>query len=195
MEGWHGTTPRNSKLILNSKNIEVRPFSIKADLTIPRGQSLPSDLGQGLYLFLDNEGSNFDGLQNAKAYANVFRHENNKIAVIHFSFDDSGLECLDFNEKTNIDLFVQLREKIYQKISNRLGAFKNSSALKRANLDGVIIEYIIQNYYKNSVGFVIKDTYTPFYDKLRTLSNFPNGRELCLRKLETIDWKKTKEAK
>lgn len=194
LNGWHGTTPQNSRAILDSQNIKVRPFSIKSDLNIPGGQSLPSDLGQGLYLFVDNKESNFDGLENAKAYANVFRHENNKIAVIHFSFDESGLECLDFNEEENTNLFIQVRKKIYQRIKCQLGVFKDSKALKRANLDGIIIEYLIQNRYQNKVGFVVKDTYTPFDDDFRTLSNFPNGRELCLRKLETIDWENTKEA-
>ncbi|MGC4430888.1 hypothetical protein ABWL48_12270 [Streptococcus suis] len=51
MEGYHGTTPQNAQAIIQTKEVKIKPFSIKSDVVIPPGQRLPNDLGQGLYLF------------------------------------------------------------------------------------------------------------------------------------------------
>lgn len=52
---------------------------------------------------------------------------------------------------------------------------------------------MIRYKYEDEVDLVIKDTYTPFYNSDRTISNFPNGREMCIRNVNLIDWEYTKE--
>ena len=195
MEGYHGTTPLNAKAIIETNKVEVEPFSIKSDVVIPSGQRLPNDLGQGLYLFLDSESQGFDGKECTKQYAQKWRSDGNKVAIIHFDFNETPLYILDFNLPENSILFVKLRHKLYQKIEQGLTTFKENKSLKRANLDGIFIEYLVQHGLKRHVDGIIKDTYTPFYSSRNTLSNFPNARELCLRSTGAINWEATKEVK
>ncbi|HFI0101342.1 TPA: hypothetical protein ACGORV_000022 [Streptococcus suis] len=193
MEGYHGTTPQNAQAIIQTKEVKIKPFSIKSDVVIPTGQRLPNDLGQGLYLFLDNESLEFDGKKCAKQYAQKWKSDRNKTALIQFCFDETTLSILDFNQPENFKRFVKLRDKLYRKIEQSLTTFKETNSLRRANLDGIFIEYLIQHGLKIQVDGVVKDTYTPFYSSRSTLSNFPNGRELCLRNTDAINWEATKE--
>ena len=195
MEAYHGTAPLNAKAIMETNKVEVEPFSIKPDVVIPSGQRLPNDLGQGLYLFLDSELQGFDGKECAKQYAQKWRSDGNKIAIIHFDFNKAPLYFLDFNLPENSTRFVKLRKKLYRKIEQSLTTFKENRSLKRANLDGIFIEYLVQHRLQCKVDGIIKDTYTPFYSSINTLSNFPNGRELCLRSTGAINWEATKEVK
>lgn len=195
LEGYHGTTPLNAKAIIETNKVEIEPFSIKTDVVIPTGQRLPNDLDQGLYLFLDNESQGFDGKKCAKQYAQKWRSEGSKIALIQFYFDEEPLCILDLNLPENTTRFIKLRDKLYQKIEQSLTTFKENKSLERANLDGIFIEYLVQHGLKVKVDGVIKDTYTPFYSSRNTLSNFPNGREFCLRSTSAIDWEATKEVK
>ena len=192
MKGYHGTTPKNANSILKTQKIYIEDFSITPDFVIKKEQNLPKDLGQGLYLFLCDKAKGYDGCAAAKRYAQIFRNENHKVKVIEFYFDESELLFLDMNRAENKERFKRLREQIYGKIEIQLAFLKKSGSLKRANLDGIFIEYLIQHKYKNKVDGVILDTYTPFYSTDRTLSNFPNGRELCLRNVSTIKWEQTK---
>ncbi|MDA5519471.1 hypothetical protein PIG81_01520 [Streptococcus thermophilus] len=148
-----------------------------------------------MYLFLDNESQGFDGKKCAKQYAQKWRSEGSKIALIQFYFDEEPLCILDLNLPENTTRFIKLRDKLYQKIEQSLTTFKENKSLERANLDGIFIEYLVQHSLKVKVDGVIKDTYTPFYSSRNTLSNFPNGREFCLRSTSAIDWEATKEVK
>lgn len=192
LKGYHGTTLKNANSILETQKIYKEDFSVTPDVVIKKAQNLPKDLGQGLYLFLSDEAVDYDGCVAAKKYAQIFRHENHKVKVIEFYFDESELLFLDMNREENKKRFIRLREEIYGRIEHQLGSFKCSGSLNRANLDGIFIEYLIQNKYEGKVDGVILDTYTPFYSDRRTLSNIPNGRELCLRNVSTIKWEQTK---
>lgn len=195
LEGYHGTTPLNAKSIIGTNKIEVESFSITSDVVIPSGQRLPNDLGQGLYLFLNDELLAFDGKECAKQYAQKWRNRQNNIAIIQFCFDDNELSILDFNLPENSKKFIKLRAKLYRKIEQSLTTFIQTRSLKRANLDGIFIEYLVQHGLKIKVDGIVKDTYTPFYSSRSTLSNFPNGREFCLRDTSVINWETTKEVK
>ncbi|MGU8045826.1 hypothetical protein ACS60V_11190, partial [Streptococcus suis] len=139
MEGYHGTTPQNAQAIIQTKEVKIKPFSIKSDVVIPPGQRLPNDLGQGLYLFLDNESLEFDGKKCAKQYAQKWKSDRNKTALIQFCFDETTLSILDFNQPENFKRFVKLRDKLYRKIEQSLTTFKETNSLRRANLDGIFI--------------------------------------------------------
>ncbi|MBJ6745705.1 hypothetical protein JEQ21_04360 [Streptococcus sp. 121] len=196
MKGYHGTTPQNAQMILQAKEIKITPFTIKSDVVIPSGQRLPNDLGQGLYLFLDDELLGFDGKECAKKYAHRWRNQGNKISLIQFHFDETVLNILDLNNPENLRRIVELRSKLYQRIEQSLTTFQQNKSLKRANLDGIFIEFLVQHALSGQqVDGIIKDTFTPFYSEKQALSNVPNGRELCLRNVDAINWEATKEVK
>lgn len=195
LKGYHGTKPQNAKDILNNNSVVVTPFKITTDFVIPSGQRLPNDLGQGLYLFLDSDKPKFDGKQCAKLYAHRWRNEDNKVSLILFDIDESDIFSLDLNKQENAEKFIEIRNKLVQRVEQRLTTFKEGKILDRANIDGIFIEYLVQHFLENKVDLIIKDTYTPFYSSRNTLSNFSNGRELCLRNMGLINWEETKEVK
>lgn len=197
LKGYHGTKPQNAEDILNNQKVIVTPFKITADVVIPQKKRLPNDLGQGLYLFLDSENPKFDGKSCAKKYAHKWRHKNNKVTLIRFSLNDTNVFAFNLNNPETAERFSKVREKLYLKIVQQLTSSKEDNILKsnRPNIDGIFLEYLFQYGLKKEVDFVIKDTYTPFYTSDFTLSNFANGRELCLRNMEIINWEETKEVK
>ena len=195
MKGYHGTKPQNAKDILNNNSVVITPFKITADFVIPSGQRLPNDLGQGLYLFLDSDKPKFDGKQCAKLYAHRWRNEDNKVSLILFDIDESDIFSLDLNKQENAEKFIEIRNKLAQRVEQRLKTFKEGKILDRANIDGIFIEYLVQHFLENKVDLIIKDTYTPFYSSRNTLSNFSKGKKYCCRNMRTINWEKTKEVK
>lgn len=65
-------------------------------------------------------------------------------------------------------------------------SFHNSSAKRRHNIDGIILEQAIKKGMFDGIpDFMVKCTYTSFISK--TISNFPNGRELVIRNIKIID--------
>ena len=196
LEGYHGTTPTAAQNILSTCSIDVTPFVITDDAGIRLGQNLPNDLGQGLYLFIDEESKGFSGQQSAKNYSKAYKHEENKIKILKFVFDDQNLTVLNLNDAVTIKMLNKLKNKLHDRIYTQLpSAIKNNGRRNRANLDGIFLEFLIKFRYDNRIDYVICDTYTPVYniEGVRTISNLPNGREICLRNLSLINWEKVEE--
>ena len=195
MEGYHGTTPKNAAEILSSKSINFKPFKITHDGGLIKGQTLPNDLGQGLYLFIDDQDRAFIGYNSAKKYAENYRSENKQIKILKIEVLDEGANALDLNNNDNIRILNTLKEKLYQRVDSQLNNLKINPTLRRSNLDGIFIEFLIKFNLSDSIDFVICDTYTSVENSIgsRTISNIPNGKELCLRNLNLIDWEKVKE--
>ncbi|HAQ4621923.1 hypothetical protein [Enterococcus faecium] len=191
MIGYHGTSKDCATKIIESKNFNIDKFVITGDFKIQDRQKMPNDFGSGIYMFLSNE--RYDGIKCARKYASVFKDRPSSVLEININDD---IRCLDFGDKKNSDIFIELREKIFERIYyNYKISVKESGSKKRANLDGIIIEFLIQHKYKNEIDAVMGESYTPYYNKDRNISNFPNGKEVCLRCNKSICWELCKEVK
>ncbi|WP_143115641.1 hypothetical protein [Enterococcus durans] len=189
MIGYHGTSRDCATKIIESKNFNIDKFVITGDFKIKDCPKMPNDFGSGIYMFLNNE--RYNGIECARKYANVFKDRPSSVLEININDD---IKCLDFEDKKNIDMFIKLREKIFDRVYyNYKISVKESGSKKRANLDGIIIEFLIQHKYKNEVDAVMGESYTPSYNEERNISNFPNGKEICLRQNEPICWELCKE--
>ncbi|HAQ4436492.1 hypothetical protein HQ674_10940 [Enterococcus faecium] len=191
MIGYHGTSKDCATKIIESKNFNIDKFVITGDFKIQDRQKMPNDFGSGIYMFLSNE--HYDGIKCARKYASVFKDRPSSVLEININDD---IRCLDFGDKKTSDIFIELREKIFERIYyNYKISVKESGSKKRANLDGIIIEFLIQHKYKNEIDAVMGESYTPYYNEDRNISNFPNGKELCLRCNKYICWELCKEVK
>lgn len=193
MEGYHGTKPESVNDILQQQHFECTPFEITGDWVVKSDQSLPNDLGVGLYMFVDDSLNGFQGLENAKQYARVYRNSNKKIGVIKFKINSDNLTILDLNNPKTTKVFNEYKNQYYQVLKNSLGGFKRNKSFHRYNLDGVFLEHLLcYNPPYNEVDAVTCKTYTPPTPD-KPLSNVPNGKEICLRTLTLIDWMVTEE--
>ena len=81
------------------------------------------------------------------------------------------------------------RKELYQEIQH----LKPSGAVDRGNFDGLFIELLIAKFKKDrgvDIDIVRKRTFTNVEEKLGNIpirrSNFPNGKEISVRKSELI---------
>ena len=114
MEGYHGTKPESVNDILQQQHFECTPFEITGDWVVKSDQSLPNDLGVGLYMFVDDSLNGFQGLENAKQYARVYRNSNKKIGVIKFKINSDNLTILDLNNPKTTKVFNEYKNQYYQ---------------------------------------------------------------------------------
>jgi len=193
LEGYHGTTPQSVNAILETKHFKINKFEITGDWIIKNNQSLPNDLGQGLYLFVDDEDKGYQGLESAKSYDRIYRNSKKKIGVIKFKVDRENLKVLNLNSPASIKIFNKYKETYSSRISNSLKHLKQNRALDRYNLDGIFIEHLLCYHHKfKDVNAVSYDSYVPRTPD-RPMSGVPNGREVCLRNSDLIDWSLTEE--
>lgn len=195
LEGYHGTRPSSVKSILKTKSFTVSQFIIGKDFNIQSNQSLPNDLGQGLYLFIDDEVAGYSGLESAKNYARIYRSNSNKIGVISFEVDSRELKVLDLSEPESKKFFNLYKQQTYNQIKCMLGRFRQNRSFKRFNLDGIFLEHILQYHpLFQKMNAVTYESYVPTVPEYpRPLSGVENSREFCLRDMNLIDWTKTKE--
>lgn len=196
MYGYHGTTEKNANDIISTKTINVNEFKIDGNFTIPQNQRIPNDLGNGLYFYYHDESEPcYDALKNAKRYVQEFKPGTGKKAIIKVVVNDTEEnEYLDFNDLKEQRLFIKFREKLFEKINYNYKAskVKNDGASRRNNIDGIFLEAMLKYVYKDrKIDLILKDSYTPFYNGDRQISNFPNGREVCLKNLDLINWSET----
>lgn len=190
MEGYHGTDSSNLDSIISSQQISVSEFQINSSFSMPKNQRLVNDLGLGFYLFISDDFFNFDGKHSAKEYARQYKTDSK---VLKVKLPD-GLRILNLNNTETRKIFNAFREKFFTKMYYNYGiSIKNDGAKKRANLDGIFLEILIKYKYGNNIDGVICDSYTPYYNEFKHLSNIPNGRELCLRTTDLIDWDNCEE--
>lgn len=195
MEGYHGTRPSSVKSILETKSFTISQFIIGKDFDIQANQSLPNDLGQGLYLFIDDGVAGYSGLESAKNYARIYRSNSNKIGVISFEVDSQKLKVLDLSEPESKKFFNLYKQQSYDQIKCMLGGLRQNRSFKRFNLDGIFLEHILQYHPSfQKMNAVTYESYVPTVSEHpRPLSGVENSREFCLRDMNLIDWTKTKE--
>lgn len=66
MHGYHGTTKGSANLILEKSEFKFNKFVIHKNFIMPIGQRLPNDLGNGVYIFYQDDTSPFDALKPKK---------------------------------------------------------------------------------------------------------------------------------
>lgn len=97
---------------------------------------------------------------------------------------------MDFND---LDAAASLESFIVENkdaIDSELDKFdKMSKAFNRGNFDGIAIDLFI-DYFNVPVHIVLKDTFTNF--GTAKISNFCNGREMCVKYTEAISMKDIK---
>lgn len=194
MEGYHGTKPQSLESILKTKTINVTSFSITGDFIIKDKQSLPNDLGQGLYLFVDDDSKGYCGLTSAKSYARIYRSENRKIGVIKFKINCENINDLNMSHPQSIKFFNTYKQKYYNRVKSSLSRLKKNRALDRYNLDGIFLEHLLRyNGNFSQINVVSCDSYVPLtQEKPIPISSIPNGREVCVRDTTMIDWANTR---
>jgi len=183
-DAWHGTTQVNAKSIrnkgFNRSEVDFNNTSIRN----------PNDLGGGVYFFIDSRYS--EGRKMAEKYAHKYRNEIAKqqrcqIEVINVSIKIEDDYLLDLDDDDTSDLFIKFQKEHERQRSRVVNNLRNDGASRRKNYDGIMVELFARHINKQlpdgSIQTVLKDTITIF-DNI--ISNFPNGKELCVREMDCI---------
>ena len=181
MEVFHGTTEKNAEEILKDS------FNV-SDVDINTPSKMINDLGNGVYTFCEDDHNFWNPQENAFKYADVYKnfHTKGEVTVVLAVeiVDDEATTYLDLDEEENKKRMQQLITLLSDRVAEIYQEIPSSGAKRRQNLDGILIELAIQTGRLKDVDYVLKETYTAFTK--RTLSNFPNGRELVIRHLDKI---------
>ncbi|MGY0186384.1 hypothetical protein [Lactococcus petauri] len=178
-KGYHGTGRKTASEIKN------QGFNFKQNM------KFPNDLGDGVYFFIQRNEIDFPE-KNAKNYVYSFKSEERlkSLLIAEISIDDDKL--LDLNEEEIQTEFDSIRNEYLDKIKTELKKYPDTwGAKQRGNYDGIVLNILLESRNMKPDG-VLKDTYTPFLDFKSEknsgyrISNFPNGRELCVRNIDTI---------
>ncbi|MCI1851023.1 hypothetical protein [Schleiferilactobacillus harbinensis] len=180
---FHGTSYQNAQAI------EHHGFATE------RFPNWTSDLGAGVYGYIDDPDMPFAppeynatqyarmklGMHTYGAYSSSRTPGNPRVGIVQFTVDLEGKHYCDFNDRSNLIRFLKLKKSVEALIHTP--RFLGPGALARDNEDGIIIEWLIRQRKLRDYAVFIMETYTPF---LARLSNFPNGREICVRDLTCI---------
>lgn len=176
MEAWHGSTE------VNIRNIKKNGFNFPV-YNLENSTYLPGDLGAGVYFFVDLYGQSGEIM--ARKFAECYRdkiakRQKCRIAVLKIDIDENRWNILDLDEVDNKRIwfeFLKAHETKFQELKNRV---KISSTRKRINYDGILIELFISKIKENNknIDIVMKETSTAIK---KEISNFPNGKECCVR--------------
>lgn len=170
--GYHGTSQKNLNFI---KNLGFRKKW--------SANSFPNDLGIGVYFYLDRiEG---EAKENARKYVVRYKKEYFGKVIIEVPILVGETKILDFNIKEAMDSLEEFIRENGSRIKKELEKYDNNSkAFKRGNFDGIAIDLYIE-YFEAIVDVILKDTFTSFDDY--KISNFVNGREMCVKNNDIID--------
>ncbi|MBK5244058.1 MAG: hypothetical protein JJE18_03345 [Eubacteriaceae bacterium] len=180
--GYHGTPERCIDSIKND-GFKVRTFLFDC----AEEQEIPCDLGNGIYVFLDNDEYGFDGKECAKKYVkNVKRGElSYGVIELSLSIDFENQEIVDLDDEEIISEILAVRKVMMPKLKRLFeeNYFKNNGAFQRGNCDGIILEGLLLEKKSDPV-MIIKNTYTS--ESYYRISNFPDGTEACIRDISII---------
>lgn len=142
------------------------------------------DLGNGVYGYIEarDQPSFSDPRKLAKQYG--WLKARSQATIVKFSVDISqeGVDILDFTMNDVQLRYMCLLAKFESYYESDMSVFLKTPR-KRKQLDGMILEWFIKHQFVRDVSVVVEDTHTDFYG---VRSNFPNGREICVRKLDCI---------
>ncbi|ERL65258.1 hypothetical protein [Schleiferilactobacillus shenzhenensis] len=181
--GYHGTSFTNAR--------EIVKYGFSAD-HFPRWTG---DLGSGVYGYIQATDRPFAtaeynaavyvalkaDMHRLKPWSNRPKYGKPKTAVVQFKVDVYEDDVCDFTDYQPYDNFVELKARLGLYIHARMPFSPGASY--RDNEDGWLIEYLIQKRLVHDYAVFQMDTYSPFVSRS---SNFANGREICVRRLETI---------
>lgn len=179
---YHGTGKKNANQIING------------NFTVSKFPAFPSDLGYGVYTYVDIENYKMkfvdDAISNAKKYAERFKEErwkNDSISVIQINCRFDAGNLLNFNDPEVYNSFLRLYQQVFNAALLALSKYRDGKAKKRKQYDGAILEYLIKKSLIGDPDVIIMDTYTDFRG---IKSNFNNGTELVIRNTSVITDKK-----
>ena len=189
--GWHGTTRESSEKIMQAG------FRFEEYIFGKSTQRLPNDLGAGIYFFVED-----DHLENPQslAYKYVLNYKNRELnktksipKVLKAEINVNEDFVLDFDEMDNTEALMSLQKLFRKELYQEIQRLKPSGAVDRGNFDGLFIELLIAKFKKDrgvDIDIVRKRTFTNVEEKLGNIpirrSNFPNGKEISVRKSELI---------
>lgn len=144
-------------------------------------ESFPNDLGFGVYFYIKMDDTD-DPLENSVKYIKKVKKSYKYYIVLETQIEAENI--LDLNEPDNNHYFTNFMKNNISMIEERARLFPISGITKRGNCDGIALEMIL-GHLGLTPEAIICDTFTKFNDTYKR-SNFPNGRELCLRKTDCI---------
>lgn len=150
-------------------------------------KEVTNDLGTGIYTFCRDDYQLWDPIRNAKRYAEHFKNKTGKVTVLKVTIDTSNnvfyvdLDDINFRKR-----WEQIRGELEKRANEIWKKYHRGNAKRRHNIDGILLELAINRHLLgvDNPDFVVKCTYTSFISK--SVSNFPNGRELVIRNLRII---------
>lgn len=170
--GYHGTSQRNLNFI--------KKYGFRKKVS---DSSFPNDLGLGVYFYLDRTKN--EAKENAHKYVVRYKKDYFGKIIIEVPVSVEDSKILDFNIKEAMDSLEEFIQENGSRIKSELEKYDTESrAFKRGNFDGIVIDLYIE-YFNMMVDIILKDTFTSF-DEYR-VSNFVNGREICVKNEEVID--------
>lgn len=180
MEVFHGTTAESTQLILENG------FDLKSD-DINLAIKMVNDLGYGIYTYCYDPNNLWNPRCNALRYAKTYKRlTSSQIVILKInSVPNDQMSFIDLDNPVNKNKFITMRENLLDEIEVIYRGMRDNGHKRRSNKDGILIELAIFKKKFPNVDFIVKSTYTAF-DK-RTISNFPNGRELVIRNTNIID--------
>lgn len=179
---YHGTGDKSAKEI------------IKGNFTVSKFPTFPSDLGYGVYTYVDIENYKIkfvdNAISNAKKYVERFKEErwkNDSVSIIEIDcrFDTGSL--LNFNDFEVYNSFLRNYQQVFNAALAALPGYREGKAKRRKQYDGVVLEYLIKHHLIGEPDVIIMDTYTDFKN---VKSNFNNGTEFVIRNTSVITDKK-----
>lgn len=171
--GYHGTDEKY--LVSMRKEGFKKKFS---------KSSFPNDLGFGSYFFVDRaEG---EAQSNSKRYVLKYKRKYKVPVVLEVPLTVSEDNILDFNKHDNLELLEDFARANDSLIKKELRKYSpQAPSYKRGNLDGIVIDLFIE-HFKIPADIIVKDTFTKFDNKYK-ISNFSNGREVCVKNTHIIN--------
>ncbi|PCF51588.1 hypothetical protein [Staphylococcus delphini] len=149
-------------------------------------QTLPCDLGNGLYFFIDRVNKTGEAIENAKKYLSRWKPKYKNKIIVEMELDLEQDKVLDLDDQVNQDIFNLFIDENEEDIYNELDHLIENNTKNRGNIDGLVLEIMIRAY-DIDVKAIMKETYTQFdMSKQRKRSNIPNDKELCLREYSAI---------
>ena len=176
---YHGTS------LSNATTISQKGFIIS------KAQTVPSDLGYGVYTYIDLADPTIKFVDNAKKNASHYielfknkRWKNQKTAIIEVTSTFDENKILNFNDVKVYNAFLINYKRLLNIALSKLTTYRPGPAQKRRQVDGIVIEYLISHHLIIDPDVIIMDTHTEFQD---VKSNFHNGTEFVIRKQSVID--------
>lgn len=193
IRAWHGTTQENAR------SIRCNGFN-KTEINFGNSNfRTPNDLGEGVYFYIDSVYELGSYLANKYAHRyrdKVAKQQNCSMDVIEVVVTLESSQLLNLDDEDTKKIFIDFSKKHERERQKIIYNLKNDGAKRRQNYDGIMVElfvrHINQQLRNGKVQAVQKETYT-FFDN--SISNFPNGVELCVRDIACINLQNKEKVK